>query len=113
MDAELADIHKLKRQSALAPARCLAHWTITQRTIHVVLPIKSAILKHGKPNLTGTVGSSIRFARKQVCLTQEQLAQTTGISRYWLGRWERNRALPNQAEWEKLSMSLRSTVKNF
>ena len=90
----------------MAPARCLAHWTITQRTIHIGLPIKSAILGRENLNLTGTVGDSIRAARKQAGMTQEQLAQATGISRYWLGRWERDRAMPTDAEWLVLATVL-------
>jgi len=57
-------------------------------------------------NLTGTVGDSIRAARKQAGMTQEQLAQATGISRYWLGRWERDRAMPTDAEWLVLATVL-------
>jgi len=90
----------------LAPARCLAHWTITQRTIHVNLGMKPPVLAREKPNLTGTVGGSIRIARRQLDMTQEQLAQAAGISRYWLGRWERSRALPTEAQWLTLATVL-------
>ena len=90
----------------LAPARCLAHWTITRRTIHVVLPVKPSILRQEKQNPTGTVGDSIRVARKQAGMTQERLAQAAGISRYWLGRWERDRSLPSDAQWQVLATVL-------
>jgi DNA-binding transcriptional regulator YiaG len=98
-------IHKLKGQSALAPARCWAHWTFTQRTIHVVLASKSAVLKNDKQfsSSVKTPGDRIVAARKEAGLTQEQLAETTGIHRQWLGRWERGRALPSPVDWHRLS----------
>jgi len=81
----------------------LAHWTITQRTIHVVIPNKPPVLGHEKQILTGTAGDTIRLAREQAGLTREQLSKAVGIPVYWLGRWERDRALPTPAEWAVLS----------
>jgi DNA-binding XRE family transcriptional regulator len=98
---------KLKAPIALAPARCLAHWTITQRTIHVVLSNKPEVLKYEKPLLSGTVGGKIRQARHGARLTQEKLAVLTGIHRHWIGRWERGRVIPSPAQWGKLSAILR------
>jgi ribosome-binding protein aMBF1 (putative translation factor) len=85
----------------------LAHWTFTQRTIHVALANKTPVLRYEKHILTGTVGDAIYAARKQAGMTQEQLAQAAGVSRYWLGRWERGRALPAPTEWNELSRILR------
>jgi DNA-binding transcriptional regulator YiaG len=85
----------------------LAHWTFTQRTIHAVLPIKAPVAQHKKPFPTGTLGDLIRAQRIEAGLTQRQLATATGVPRYWLGRWERNRSFPNNAEWFNLSKVLR------
>jgi DNA-binding transcriptional regulator YiaG len=76
----------------------LAHWTFTQRTIHIVLPIKAPVAQHKKPFPTGTLGDLIRAQRIKAGLTQRQLSTASGIPRYWLGRWERDRSFPNQAE---------------
>jgi DNA-binding transcriptional regulator YiaG len=97
---------KLKGQRTLAQARCLAHWTFTQRTIHVVLPIKPSILRHEKSFPTGTAGDLIRARRIATGLTREQLSKATGIPLHWLGRWERDRALPSETEWQVLSSVL-------
>ena len=94
----------------MAPARCLAHWTITQRTVHVVLADKTALLSHEKPFCAGTIGEAIRTARIQAGLTQEKLAELTGIHRQWLGRWERGRAVPSFADLDKLKTVLGSSV---
>jgi DNA-binding transcriptional regulator YiaG len=84
----------------------LAHWTFTQRTIHIVLPIKPPILRHEKPNPTGTLGDAIRAARKQAGLTREKLSKIASIPIYWLGRWERDRSEPSPKQWIKLKAAL-------
>ena len=81
----------------------MAHWTFTQRTIHVVLANKPEVLRHEKPNPTGTIGDAIRAARLKAGLTREQLSAATGLPLYWLGRWERDRAIPTEAAWQILS----------
>jgi DNA-binding transcriptional regulator YiaG len=96
-----------KRQSGLAPATCLAHWTFTQRTIHVDLPIKASVAQYKKPFPTGTVGDLIRARREEAGLTRRQLSAATGIPLYWLGRWERDRSFPNEMEWIKLGKVLK------
>jgi DNA-binding transcriptional regulator YiaG len=98
---------KLKAQWPLAPARCLAHWTFTQRTLHVVLPNKTQVLRHEKHFPTGTPGDLIRARREEAGLTREQLSRATGIPIHWLGRWERDRSFPNQAEWISLGKILK------
>jgi hypothetical protein len=99
--------------SPLAPARCLAHWIITQRTIHVVLSNKPEILRHEKPfpAIIKTVGDLLMARRKEAGLTRGILSKTTGIPLYWLGRWERDRAMPSPAEWIKLGEVLRLPVQ--
>jgi hypothetical protein len=85
----------------------LAHWTFTQRTIHVILPNKTEVLRHEKHFPTGTLGDLIRTRRIEAGLTREQLSEATGIPIYWLGRWERDRSFPNQTEWIKLGKTLK------
>ncbi|HVU26332.1 MAG TPA: hypothetical protein VHG71_01180 [Verrucomicrobiae bacterium] len=55
--------------------RLLAHWTISQRMIHVILPTKMSILKRDKSNPVGTVGDLIVVAKKEAGLTQENLGK--------------------------------------
>ncbi|HTX22957.1 MAG TPA: hypothetical protein VMD27_13995 [Candidatus Aquilonibacter sp.] len=77
----------------------------TQRTIHVVLPIKTPILRQEKPNLTGSLGEQIRTVRQIDGMTWDQLSKATSIPIHWLGAWERDRSRPTAAEWQM--------VKNF
>jgi ribosome-binding protein aMBF1 (putative translation factor) len=90
----------------------LARWIITQRTIHVVLPNKPETLRHDKPfpAIIKTVGDFLMARRKEAGLTREILSKTTGIPLHWLGRWERDRAMPSMAEWSKLSEFIRLSV---
>jgi len=90
---------------------CLAHWTFTQRTIRVVLPNKTEELRHDKPFPTGTIGDRIRAQRTSAGMTREQLSQVTGIPVYWLGRWERDRSIPNRKQLSILSAILRRIPK--
>jgi ribosome-binding protein aMBF1 (putative translation factor) len=85
----------------------LALLTFTQRTIHVQKQPKiDKIWQKGAFLKTNTIGDMIVVERKRLSLTQEQLAQMTGIHRQWLGRWERNRLLPSTEEVEKLRQVL-------
>jgi hypothetical protein len=79
-------------------ARCLAHWIITQRTIHVVLPIKPLILRHEKPFPASikAVGGLLTARRKEAGITREILSKTAGIPLHWLGRWERDAPFHHQ-----------------
>jgi ribosome-binding protein aMBF1 (putative translation factor) len=83
----------------------LAHWTISQRTIHVVLGNKTTNFHHNKQisASSGTIASLIIAARKNAGLTQEQLAGMSGIHQYWIGRWERGRATPTASDWKRLA----------
>ena len=65
--------------------------------------MKAAVKRPAKQNQEGTFGGRMQSARKQAGLTQQELAAATGLPRYWLGRWERNRAVPNEAQYQKLS----------
>jgi transcriptional regulator with XRE-family HTH domain len=69
--------------------------------------MKAPRFYHGKPFPTGTLGDKIRAARTDARLTRHQLSAATGLPLYWLGRWERDRALPNQAQWSSLGKVLK------
>ena len=40
--------------------------------------------------------------RKQAGLSHKQLASKTGIKIHWLRRWEFDRSVPTQSEWEQV-----------
>jgi DNA-binding XRE family transcriptional regulator len=83
--------------------------TFTQRTIDVPLVTKTGGFRHGNsllPQMKGTIGDLIIAYRKEAGLTQRQLAVKAGIARKWLGRWERGRAMPNEAQWSQLATVL-------
>jgi len=86
----------------------MAHLTFTQRSIRVVLPNKSRVRHDGKPfsGKPSTFGGLLIAKRKEAGLTQLALAQATRIPRKWLGRWERNRAVPSEEGLAKLSQIL-------
>jgi DNA-binding XRE family transcriptional regulator len=88
----------------------LAHWTFTQRTIHSNLAPKSIIFRHAAT--IKTPSDLLTTSRKEAGLTQEQLSQIVGIHRQWIGRWERNRALPSETDWKKLSTVLNLAALN-
>jgi DNA-binding XRE family transcriptional regulator len=72
------------------------------------LPSKTEVSRHEKPipAAINTIGDLLVVHRKKAGLTQEQLAQISGIHRQWLGRWERGRALPDAANWSRLQKLL-------
>ena len=78
----------------------------------MVLPIKAQTNRPEKQNAAGMLGSAIRAAREKEGLTQEELAAAVGLPRYWLGRWERGRALPTDSERLKLAQVLRLNLEN-
>jgi transcriptional regulator with XRE-family HTH domain len=69
------------------------------------LPNKSRIRNDEKlySGMSSTLGGSLVAKRKEAGLTQSALAKATQIPRKWLGRWERNRAVPSEEELSKLS----------
>ena len=95
--------------AGFAAAHGLAHLTFTQRSIHAVLPIKEDIPKVGKPvhGKPQTLGELLVACRKAAGLTQKQLALASQIRRKWLGRWERDRALPSQEDLSRLAQILK------
>ena len=100
---------KPNRHGRFAAAHGLARLTFTQRTFEMPLPIKTEIVSQIKSLPTGTQTlSQLLVARRQVTgLTQKQLAGKLGIPRKWLGRWERGRAIPAQAQWSRLATVLK------
>jgi DNA-binding transcriptional regulator YiaG len=93
----------------MSATNLLARLTISQRSIHVVLPSKTSVSRHDKPFPTTvkTIGDLLVARRKEAGLTQEKLAEITGIHRQWLGRWERGRVFPSPAQWSLLCTVLR------
>jgi ribosome-binding protein aMBF1 (putative translation factor) len=84
----------------------LAHWTITQRTIRVILTKKTKDSRQKELRQAGTVGAAICTAHLQSGLSRETIAEATGIPVYWLGRFERNRCSPTEAQWSRLQATL-------
>ena len=74
--------------------------------------MKAEVLRHEKLNPTGTLGDAIRAARLQAGLTREQLSEATGVPKHWLGRWERDRSIPSEDQWLKLSKILTIPLKS-
>lgn len=93
----------------LAALQGLAHLTFTQRSIHAVLPIKSDIPKLGKPvhGKQKALGDLLVASRKEASFTQKQLALASQIHRKWIGRWERDRALPSPEDLNRLAQILK------
>ena len=93
--------------AGFAAAHGLARLTISQRSIHVVLPHKSSILQYSStiPKIL-TMGDVLVASRKEAGLKQTELAEKSRISRKWIGRWERNLATPSPIEWAKLKVIL-------
>jgi DNA-binding transcriptional regulator YiaG len=91
--------------AGFAAAHGLARLTFTQRSTEVPLSPQNQGLwrKNANQAQVQTAGELIVHARKCKGLTQRQLAAVSGIRRKWLGRWERDRALPTQAEWDILA----------
>ena len=58
-----------------------------------------------KPLLTvpNNIAALLVAQRRDAGLTQEKLAEITRVHRQWIGRWERNRAMPSQDEWNRLA----------
>jgi ribosome-binding protein aMBF1 (putative translation factor) len=94
--------------AGFAAAHGLARLTFTQRTIEAALPSQNQRLWRNNvlQNHVQTIGRMIVASRKQVGLTQRQLAQKVAIPRKSIGRWERGRAIPNRAQWGKLAATL-------
>jgi DNA-binding transcriptional regulator YiaG len=58
------------------------------------------------PTASNAFGKLLVASRKKVGLTQKKAAETAGIPRKWVGRWERGRAIPGQTQWSKLATVL-------
>jgi len=54
------------------------------------------------PTTVKTLGDHIKAKRVEKGLTQRLLAGMLGIGRALLQRWERDRQLPDQEDWQKL-----------
>jgi DNA-binding transcriptional regulator YiaG len=94
--------------AGFAAAHGSALLTITQRTIHASRagrPVRELHYTH-HPEVPQSLGNHLAAARKAAGLKAKELAVKSGISRKWLGRWERGRCLPSQTEWDTLCLVL-------
>jgi ribosome-binding protein aMBF1 (putative translation factor) len=92
--------------AGFAAAHGLARLTFAQRQIKAVFAEDSRKLHANKPT-ADTIGHLLVSCRKEAGLKQKEVAKLTGITRQWIGRWERARAIPNQTEWGKLATVLK------
>ena len=85
----------------LAPC---AHLTFAQRSIHVSNVKKTRLFYHHRPFPLEikTIGDLLTVRRKQAELSHKQLAAKSGIRLHWIRRWEFDRAIPSQMEWDSL-----------
>jgi len=86
--------------TGFATAHGLARLTFTQRTIDVPLATKTEVFSLSKPVSIGiqTIGRLLVERRKKVGFDSGGNGTKSRYSRKWLGRWERGRAVPNQAQ---------------
>ncbi len=63
-----------------------------------------------RPGLSTTPS---RTSRLQAGLTRDQLAEATSLPLYWLGHWERGRAIPTETELQKLVEICKSHKRGF
>ena len=94
--------------AGFAAAHGLARLTFTQRTIEAPLPSQNQRFWRNTVLETEIrkLGRTIVAGHRQSGLTQRQLAEVTRIPRKALGRWERGRAMPNDAEWRVVARVL-------
>ena len=85
-----------------------SHLTIAQRTIRIENLKKTRIFYHAKPFPLEikTIGDMLMVRRKQAGLSHRQLAAKTGFSLHWFRRWEYDRCVPSQAEWDAMGKLL-------
>jgi DNA-binding transcriptional regulator YiaG len=87
--------------------------TFAQRIIHVANIRKTRLFFHHKPFPLEikTIGDLLMVRRKQAGFSHKQLAAKTGIRLHWLRRWEFDRAIPSQTEWNTLRKLLKIPPK--
>jgi transcriptional regulator with XRE-family HTH domain len=90
-----------------------AHLTFAQRTIHVGNYTKTRVFFHHKPFPLeiNTIGDLLMVRRKQARFTHKQLTAKTGIRLHWIRRFEFDRCLPPQPEWDLLRKFLKLPPK--
>jgi len=93
--------------------RGCAHLTFAQRTIHVGNLKKTRVYFHHKPFPLEikTIGDLLLAKRKQAGFTLKQLAAKTSIRLHWIRRFEFDRCLPPQPEWDSLRKFLKLPPK--
>jgi transcriptional regulator with XRE-family HTH domain len=65
---------------------------------------KTRLLYHHKPFPLEirTLGDLLMVRRKQAGIPHRELSAKTGIKLHWLRRWEFDRAVPSQSQWDQL-----------
>jgi len=78
--------------------------TFAQRTIHIADIKRTRVFSHHKPFPLEikTVGDLLLVRRKQAGFSHKQLAAKTSIRLNWIRRFEFDRCLPPQPEWDSL-----------
>ena len=70
-------------------------------------------MEHGDESLTSLLGKNIRRRRKQIGLTQEQLAEMLGVGHQALSRIEQGKMAPKMDRLPCLARSLQCTVSEL
>ncbi len=63
--------------------------------------------------LPRVLGKKIQKRRKQIGLTQEELADKIGVSRVYMGYIEQGRNAPSLEIMEKISKALKTSLNSF
>jgi DNA-binding transcriptional regulator YiaG len=87
--------------------------TFAQRTIHVGNLKKTRVFFHHKPFPLEikTIGDLLMVRRKQAGFTLKQLAAKMRFRLHWLRRWEFDRCVPSQMEWNTIRKYLKLPPK--
>lgn len=59
-----------------------------------------------------TLGEKLKEARKQACLSQEQLSEKLGVSRSAVAKWETDNGIPDVDNLKVLSTTVGSGTRN-
>jgi transcriptional regulator with XRE-family HTH domain len=66
----------------------------------------TAVARHNTPSVLGVVGVAIAARRRELGLTQEQLAELSGLHRTYIGSVERGIRNPTVVSLERIATGL-------
>lgn len=72
-----------------------------------------AIMKNDRPELTRWIGSRIRYFRNRKKISQEELAEASGLHRTYIGSCERGERNITIINLSVLCKNLDTTLKDF